>query len=70
MLLNSQELSERLNMSESTIRLYKEQGLIPYVQAKPGGAVRYEYHAVVRALKRITKERLKKRKEHPQQPQG
>ncbi|MHC4622134.1 MAG: helix-turn-helix domain-containing protein [Planctomycetota bacterium] len=67
-LLTSQELAERLNVSNGTVLRWKKQGLIPYVQPagdKRGALVRYEYDAVLRALKRATK---KKRREHPPQP--
>lgn len=71
-LLTSRELSERLNVSESTIRRWKKQDIIPYVQPAGdvrGALVRYEYESVIRALKKLTKQRQKK-KESPPQPQG
>jgi excisionase family DNA binding protein len=73
MLLTSQELSERLNVSESTIRRWKKQGIIPYVQPAGdvrGALVRYEYEAVLRAMKKATKEGRKKKEVPPTQPQG
>jgi len=69
MLLNSQDLSERLNKSESTIRRWKTQGIIPYIQPVEHGAVLYDYGEVVRALRKRTRQHRKK-KEKPQPPQG
>ena len=71
MLLNSRDLSERLNKSESTIRRWKSEGIIPYIQPVEHGAVLYDYGEVVRALRKRTRQhRKKKDKEDSSQPQG
>lgn len=71
-LLTSQELANQLNVSISTIYLWKKQGKIPpSTYIKPAdGLVRYDYDAVVRALKRVTTERERKKKRNRKQERG
>lgn len=49
-LLTIRQLSEAIGIHPVTLHRYKQAGVIPFIQAKPGGLVRFNLPDVLAAL--------------------